>query len=51
MSNYVAVTKVFGRGQTYIPAEIRKKLGLQDGDKVVWVEEEGKFYIRSSKSE
>ena len=51
MSEYVAVTKVFNRGLTYIPAEIRKKLGLRDGDKVVWVEEEGKFYIRSSKSE
>ena len=44
----VAVTKVFNRGQTYIPIDIRKILELKDGDKVVWFEEGGKIYIKKA---
>jgi AbrB family looped-hinge helix DNA binding protein len=44
----VAVTKVFNRGQTYIPADIRKRLGLKDGDKVVWIEENGRFFLKKA---
>ncbi len=33
----IAVTKVFGRGKTQIPSEVRKLLDLRDGDRVVWL--------------
>ena len=29
------------RGQTAVPAQIRKKLGLKSGDKLEWIVEEG----------
>jgi len=44
----VAVTKVFNRGQTHIPSDIRRELKLKDGDKVVWVEENGRFFLKKA---
>ena len=33
------------RGQTTIPAEIRKKLALKPGDRILYLEEEGRVRI------
>ena len=33
------------RGQTTIPAEIRKKLDLKPGDRILYLEEEGRVRI------
>ena len=44
----VAVTKVFNRGQTHIPADIRRKLKLKDGDRVVWYDDGEKVYIKKA---
>lgn len=41
----VDVSKVFGRGKTQIPADVRKMLGLKDGDKIVWKLENGKVVV------
>ena len=38
-------SKVFQRGKTTIPVEIRKLLNLVDGDNVVWYYEDGKVYL------
>jgi len=35
------LAKITMRGQITIPVEIRKKLGVKDGDKVIFLEENG----------
>jgi antitoxin PrlF len=42
------LAKVTVRGQITIPKEIRKKLNIKDGDKVVFLEEEGKIIMENS---
>lgn len=37
------LAKITSKGQITIPIDIRKKLGLKDGDKVLFVEENGKI--------
>lgn len=42
------LAKVTVRGQITIPIEIRKKLNIKDGDKVVFLEENGKVIMANS---
>lgn len=42
------LAKVTTRSQITIPKEIRKKLNLKEGDKVVFIEENGKIVIENS---
>ncbi len=42
------LAKVTTRGQITIPKEMRKKLNLKEGDKVVFIEENGKIIIENS---
>lgn len=42
------LAKVTSKGQVTIPIEIRKKLGIKDGDKVLFVEESGRIYMMNS---
>lgn len=42
------LAKITTRGQITIPAEIRKKLGVKDGDKVVFLEENGRIVVANS---
>jgi AbrB family looped-hinge helix DNA binding protein len=42
------LAKVTTRGQITIPKEIRKKLNLKEGDKVVFIEENVKIIIENS---
>ena len=42
------LAKVTSKGQITVPAEIRKKLRLRAGDKVVFTEEEGKIVFRNA---
>lgn len=42
------LAKVTVRGQITIPIEIRKKLSIKDGDKVVFLEENGKIIMENS---
>jgi antitoxin PrlF len=39
------IAKVTSKGQITIPVEIRKKLNLQSGDKVVFMEDQDKVFI------
>jgi len=42
----LAVTKIFDRGKTVIPAEVRRRLGVSDGDRLVWLEDQmGRIYV------
>lgn len=42
------LAKVTAKGQVTIPVEIRRKLGLNTGDKLLFIEEDDKIYITSS---
>ena len=42
------LAKITTRGQITIPAEIRKKLGVRDGDKVIFLEENGRIIIENA---
>ena len=38
------LAKVTSKGQVTIPIEIRKKLGIKNGDKILFVEESGSMH-------
>lgn len=42
------LAKVTSKGQITIPVEIRKKLGLKNGDKVLFMEDAGRIYMINS---
>lgn len=42
------LAKITSKGQITIPIEIRKKLGLKDGDKVLFLEEGNKVVMVNS---
>jgi len=42
------LAKITTRGQITIPAEIRKRLGVKDGDKVVFIEENGRIIMENA---
>lgn len=42
------LAKVTSKGQVTIPIEIRKKLGIKNGDKILFVEESGRIYMMNS---
>ena len=42
---YMELAKVTSKGQVTIPIEIRKKLGIKNGDKILFVEESGRVYM------
>ena len=42
------LAKVTSKGQVTIPIEIRKKLGVKNGDKILFVEEDGRIYMLNS---
>ncbi len=41
----IDVSKVFDRGKTQIPSDVRKLLVLKDGDKIVWKLENGRVFV------
>ena len=42
------LAKVTSKGQVTIPVEIRKKLGIREGDKILFIEEGNKIVIMNS---
>ncbi|MCL4462366.1 MAG: AbrB/MazE/SpoVT family DNA-binding domain-containing protein [Firmicutes bacterium] len=42
------LAKITMRGQITIPVEIRKKLNVKDGDKVIFIEENGRIIIENA---
>jgi len=41
----LAVSKLYQRGKTQVPSEVRQILNVKDGDKLVWVIENGKIIV------
>jgi len=44
----VAMSKIFSGGQTQIPKDIRDKLNIKDGDKIVWYEKNGDIIVKKA---
>ena len=42
------LAKVTSKGQITIPKEIREKLGIKTGDKILFIEESGRIYLMNS---
>jgi len=48
----IGVSKVHGNGRIHIPVEVRKKLNISDGDKIVFIRDiTGKIFIIKSTDE
>jgi AbrB family looped-hinge helix DNA binding protein len=44
------IATITSEGQIIIPQEIREKMDLRNGDKIVFIEENGKYYFQNSNS-
>jgi len=42
------VAKITSRGQVTIPLDIRKQLGVSEGDKIVFIEDKGRIFITNA---
>lgn len=42
------IARVTSKGQVTIPIGIRKKMNLKEGDKLVFLEQNGKVYVENS---
>ena len=51
MEDCMELAKVTSKGQITIPIEIRKKLGIKEGSKVLFLEEAGRIYLANSSME
>lgn len=41
-----AVSRVFQHGKTQVPKEVREKLELRDGDRILWYSEDEKIFVK-----
>ena len=44
----IHISRVFQKGKVIIPSEIRKTLGIHDGDKVIWIFKDGNYIMRKA---
>jgi AbrB family looped-hinge helix DNA binding protein len=42
------VAKITSKGQITIPVDIRRKMKLRDGDKVIFIEQDGRYYVENA---
>lgn len=45
------VAKITSKGQITIPIDIRRRLGVKEGDKILFIEEQGKIVMMNSSME
>lgn len=45
------VAKVTSKGQITIPIDIRRRLGVKEGDKILFIEDQGKIIMMNSSME
>jgi AbrB family looped-hinge helix DNA binding protein len=48
MAQAIQTAKITSKGQVTLPLAIRKALGLQEGDRVAFVEKNGRFELANS---
>lgn len=44
----IAAATMTSKGQVTVPVRIRERLGLERGDQLVFVEEQGRFYVENA---
>jgi AbrB family looped-hinge helix DNA binding protein len=42
------VVKITSKGQITLPADIRRKMNLKDGDKILFIEQNGRYYVENA---
>jgi len=42
------VAKITSKGQITIPVDVRRKMKLKDGDKVIFINEGGRYYVENA---
>jgi AbrB family looped-hinge helix DNA binding protein len=42
------VAKITSKGQITIPVDVRRKMKLKDGDKIIFLEQDGRFYFENA---
>jgi len=47
----LGVSTVYHNGATHIPVAVRKALQIKDGDRIVWVAENGRFLVEPAEQE
>jgi antitoxin PrlF len=47
-NNIMEISRISSKGQVTIPIDIRKRLNLKEGDKVIFVEEDDKVFIANA---
>jgi len=45
IQDVLAISKLFQRGKTQVPKEVRNALGLKDGDKILWFSQDKRIYV------
>lgn len=45
------LAKVTSKGQITIPIDIRRKLGVKEGDKILFMEDKGRIFVMNSSME
>ena len=45
------LAKVTSKGQVTIPIDIRRKLGVKEGDKILFMEDRGRIFVMNSSME
>jgi len=43
-----AISTMFQGGKIQVPSEVRRSLGVKDGDKLLWIMYEGKWVVERS---
>lgn len=44
----LALTKISHKGTLHLPKAVAEKLGLENSDTILWVEEDGKVYVKKA---
>lgn len=47
--NVIATSTLFGGGKIVVPSEIRLLLNVEDGSKIVWLQDGERLYVMASK--
>jgi len=42
------VAKITSRGQVTIPIDMRKKLGVKEGDKIIFIEDDNRIFVANA---
>jgi AbrB family looped-hinge helix DNA binding protein len=42
------IARITSKGQITIPIDIRKKMKLKDGDKIIFLEQDGRYYFENA---